>query len=159
MRHKITLISIIALLGSITLGTWVYKSNQKRINSVVLVQHTIEVSYQTAKIGAFETQLKTLLITYQKTKDTSLLQPIAITQRKLLSELNHLIYLTSDNKMQYQRAILLKKDGQTLLQSPINKINSPIIKKSSLQLTQMLNLIQQEEERLLVVRKIGRAHV
>ena len=157
MRNKITYLSIIVLLGSVMLGYWVYKSNQKRINSVSLVQRSIEVSYQTAKIGAFETQLKTLLLIYQNTKDTSLLHPITTVQSKLVNEFDHLIYLTRDDLLQYQRAKLLKKYGQALLKSPVNHRNSSITaleeKKIAIQLTQTLQLIQKEEERLLVIRK------
>ena len=141
MRHKITYLSIFIVLSSVVLGYLVYKNNQKRINSVVLVQHTIEVGYQTAIIGAIEAQIKTLITNYKNTKDTSLLAPINLAKANMFNEIDQLIYLTRDNRLQNQRAHLLKQYSKAILELP------------SLEVISILTLIQQEEQRLLKIRK------
>jgi signal transduction histidine kinase len=152
MRKKILVIALLILLGNITLGYFVYQNNQNRIESVKLVQHTVEVSNETAKIYSVAGQIKTLLNSYKNNRDTGLFSPIEIERSKIAQNAKQLIFLTQDNPLQHSRAKLLAIHINYFIKIPFNT-DSRNIENLTSQIAQVVYLILNEEDRLLIVRK------
>jgi PAS domain S-box-containing protein len=164
MRRKLLFLAFITLAGNSILGYFVFKSNQNRLISEYWVQHTMQVRYQADKLFTVQNQVRTALKAYNLTRDTSFLEPLYITQKSILKNIEVLTFLTKDNPLEQRRLLLLHATMQQFLDhsfeeagikiNPSNKALKVQVnpEKASGQIRAIINSIQKEEAELLQLR-------
>jgi signal transduction histidine kinase len=168
IRQKLYLFSLAVLAGNGILGYAVYESNQKLLDSEHWVQHTEQVIYQSGNILSTAKDMETASRGFVLTNDSTFLGPLFPAQKNAFANIGQLRQLTQDNSSQQKRIDsldyymrkLLNFSFKTIELRSKHGINPAIIYISAKQgqlyanhIRQITNAIQQEENRLLKIRR------
>ncbi|MES2375212.1 MAG: CHASE3 domain-containing protein [Bacteroidota bacterium] len=102
-RQKFLIVSFVILVGIFLLGSALYSSNQRLLESEKLVDHTKQVIEQSAVIFSDSKDLKTDSRDFILTNDNAFVNSMKVTANKLFTDIKKLKSLTRDNPRQQQR--------------------------------------------------------
>jgi len=168
IRQKLLIFSLIVLAGNGVLGYAVYQSNQKLQDAELLVHHTELIIYQSGNVLSIAKDVEAASRGFVITNDSSFLKPLYPEKKAAFSNIGKLRQLTIDNPAQQQRIDSLDFYMHKLLDFSFNTVElratQGLTRATALvaakqgkvysdHIRQITNAIQQEENRLLKIRR------